>query len=79
MTPTEFRGILDCLGLTQAEAARLLGANERTVRRWATAERSVPPAVVILLRMMFLQLIEPAAIDGLLDRPMVIQPRKRRA
>ena len=52
MTPTQFRAALDRLGLTQVGAARLLGVDARTVRRWALGERPVHPTVVVLLRAM---------------------------
>ena len=39
--------ILDRLGLSQVGAARLMGRNERTVRRWF--ERGPPPDLVPLL------------------------------
>ena len=42
VTPTDFRAALARLGLTQAGAARLLGVDERTARRWARGERQVP-------------------------------------
>ena len=45
MTPAEFRAALDRLGQTQAGAARLLGVDARTVRRWACDERAVPEPV----------------------------------
>ena len=49
MTPTDFRAALARLGLTQAGAARLLGVDERTARRWARGERQVPEPVRRLL------------------------------
>lgn len=52
MTPTQFRSALSRLGLTQTGAARLVGADERTARRWALGERTVPGPVVILLRLL---------------------------
>jgi DNA-binding transcriptional regulator YiaG len=45
MTADEYRTAYAALGLTQAGAARLLGVDERTSRRWATGERDVPPPV----------------------------------
>ena len=42
MTAPEFRAALDRLGLTQTGAARLLGVDARTARRWALGEREVP-------------------------------------
>lgn len=42
MTSTEFRTYLDLLGLSQAEAARLLSVSPRTVRRWAEKPVEIP-------------------------------------
>jgi hypothetical protein len=52
MTPKQFQSAIDRLGLSQVGAARLLGADPRTARRWALGERSVPEPVAILLRLM---------------------------
>lgn len=52
MTPTQFRAALDRLKLSQLGAARLVGVDGRTARRWALGERSVPGPVAILLRLM---------------------------
>ncbi len=49
VTSAEFRATLARLGLTQAGAARLLGVDERTGRRWARGERQVPEPVRRLL------------------------------
>lgn len=49
MTPTEFRAALARLNLSQAAAARVLGVDARTARRWALGERDVPPPVERLL------------------------------
>jgi DNA-binding transcriptional regulator YiaG len=50
MTPDEYREVLEHLGLTQSAAARLLGVDERTSRRWACGERDVPPPAERFLR-----------------------------
>ena len=52
MTPTQFRAALARLGLSQAGAASLVGADPRTGRRWALGERQVPSCVAILLRLL---------------------------
>lgn len=52
MTANQFRNTLDRLGLSQVGAARLFGADPRTTRRWALGERSIPPTVAILLRLL---------------------------
>jgi len=52
MTATQFRNALHRLKLSQRGAAKLLGADGRTARRWALGERGIPPSVAILLRLM---------------------------
>jgi DNA-binding transcriptional regulator YiaG len=49
MTPDAYRTALDRLGLTHAEAARMLGVDARTSRRWASGARKVPEPVQRLL------------------------------
>jgi DNA-binding transcriptional regulator YiaG len=49
MTPDEYREAIARLDLSQVAAARLLGVDERTSRRWANGERDVPaPAIRFL-------------------------------
>ena len=48
MTPDEYRQAIDRLGLIAA--ARLLGVDARTSRRWASGERDIPPPAVRFLR-----------------------------
>ena len=50
MTPDEYREALEALDLTQAGAARLLGVDDRTSRRWACGERDIPPPAERFLR-----------------------------
>jgi DNA-binding transcriptional regulator YiaG len=50
MTPNEYREAIERLGLSQIAAARLLGVDARTSRRWASGERDVPPPAVRFLR-----------------------------
>lgn len=50
MTPDEYRNVLEKLGLTQSAAARLLGVDDRTSRRWACGERDIPPPAERFLR-----------------------------
>lgn len=52
MTANQFRTALSRLKLSQLEAARIVKAEGRTVRRWAAGDRSVPECVAILLRLM---------------------------
>jgi hypothetical protein len=63
MTANQFRAALGRLSLSQGEAARLLDAVPRTTRRWALGERSVPPTVAILLRLMMAGKIAASDIE----------------
>lgn len=51
MTPKQFRQALTRLRLTQVAAARQLGVDPRTVRKWVGHERRIPEPVAILMRM----------------------------
>ena len=50
MTADEYRKAIERLGLSQVAAARLLGVDARTSRRWATGERELPGPAVRFLR-----------------------------
>ena len=50
VTADEYRAAIARLDLSQVAAARLLGVDDRTSRRWATGERDVPPPVQRFLR-----------------------------
>ena len=52
MTPTDLRAALARLGLTQGQAARLMGVDARTMRRWVCGERGMPGPAVRLLMVM---------------------------
>ena len=57
MNPTELRSALKAVDLTPHRAARLLGVNPRTVRRWLQEPgepgyRPVPPMTVVILSLM---------------------------
>ena len=68
MTATQFRATLDRLDLTQVGAARLLGSDERTVRRWASGDRTIPQAVVIMLRLLVAKKITIEDIEAVNGR-----------
>lgn len=64
MTANQFRTALDRLGLSQLGAARVFNANDRTVRRWAIGERSVPSGVAIVLRLLLAKKITIADVEN---------------
>lgn len=51
MTRSQFRQALERLRLTQVAAAKHLGVDARSVRRWIAGDRRVPEPVAILLRL----------------------------
>lgn len=65
MTAKQFQAAIDRLGLSQVGAARLLGADPRTARRWSLGERSVPEPVAIILRLMLAGKITADDIEGI--------------
>lgn len=64
MTANQFRSALSRLDLSQVGAARLVGADPRTARRWALGERPIPDCVAILLRLMLAGKLTAADIDA---------------
>jgi hypothetical protein len=66
MTSNQFRNALRRLELSQLGAARLFRADGRTARRWAGDERSIPPTVEILLRLMLAGKITPDDIEAVM-------------
>jgi hypothetical protein len=64
MTALQFRHAIRRLGLSQAGAASLVGADPRTGRRWALDERKVPECVAILLRLLIAGKITQADIEN---------------
>jgi DNA-binding transcriptional regulator YiaG len=51
MTPTEFRRIMDSLGLTQTGVSSVFGISDRAIRAWLTGERGIPEPLAKLLRL----------------------------
>ena len=68
MTANQFRSALARLELSQLGAARLLGADGRTARRWALDERPVPATAAILLRLLLAGKISVKDIEAAHDR-----------
>lgn len=66
MTSDEYRTTIAALGLTQVGAARFLGVDERTSRKWAAGERDIPPPVERFLRFLVAAKIKPERVTALL-------------
>lgn len=66
MSPEELKLRIADLNLTQNEAARLLGVDPRTMRRWMSGEKPVAPPVIVLLEMLK---AVPGAADWLKKNP----------
>jgi DNA-binding transcriptional regulator YiaG len=64
MTPKQFQAAIDRLGLSQVGAARLVGADPRTARKWAAGNNKVPECVAILLRLLIAGKITTGDIDA---------------
>ena len=66
MDLTEYRAAIARLGLTQGGAARLVGVDARTSRRWALGEVPVPGPVE---RLLWACEQFPALLEALQDWP----------
>jgi transcriptional regulator with XRE-family HTH domain len=50
MPSAELRELIQSLGLTQAAAAKFVGVEPRTLKRWLAGGAPVPHSVILLLR-----------------------------
>jgi transcriptional regulator with XRE-family HTH domain len=50
LSPARLQKLLDGAGLSQRGAAKALGINERTMRKYVAGESTVPPAIEYALR-----------------------------
>lgn len=62
MSLEEYRESIQALGMTFTGAGRFFRVDERTVRRWATGELSIPFAVSLLLRLMLAKGLSPEKV-----------------
>jgi hypothetical protein len=60
MTGQEYRALIAHLQLNQVEAARVLGVDPRTSRKWALDETPVPVTVTRFLRYLVATMNTPA-------------------
>jgi len=63
MTAAEIRQLREELGLSQAHAAKMLGVNDRTWRRWELSESEMPAPAVRLLLVMHLPAVQRALVQ----------------
>ena len=69
MNQTEFSKAIDALGLTQVSAARFLGVDPRTCRRYVAGELPLSPAAAMLFRVMLAYGLAPDDVGKLDGRP----------
>jgi DNA-binding transcriptional regulator YiaG len=64
VTPEEFKEAIERLGLSQQGAARFLGNNDRTVRRWIAGKARPSACVSMLLRLMLDLGLKPEDVES---------------
>lgn len=52
MTPKQYAEAISRLGLSQRAAAKFLGVDERTSRKWIAGDSRIPESAAKLLRLM---------------------------
>lgn len=68
MTPAQYRTAIDRLGLSQRGAARFLGIDERTSRRYASDYGEIPETISKFLRFLVAAKITPEEVEKVLMR-----------
>jgi len=68
MKPQEYRAHVEQLGMTISSARHLFGMGERSTRRFAAGDATVPLAIELLLRIMVERKISPELALGLAGR-----------
>lgn len=59
MTPKQYADAIDRLGLSQRGAAKFLGIDERTSRKWIAGDARIPESAAKLLRLMVRLKLKP--------------------
>jgi DNA-binding transcriptional regulator YiaG len=62
MTTDDFNAVLDKLSLSSTAAARLLGINDRTARRWTSGAAPIPAPAARFLRFLARAKISPITV-----------------
>ena len=68
MNGDELQEAIDRLGMSQVGAARFLGHNDSTVRRWIAGKFPIPHTVAMLLRVMVRYRLTPDNVLSLVRR-----------
>ena len=68
MTPERYAKVIEKLGLSQVKAARFLGHDPRTSRRWISGDLVIPKAVGMLLELM----IKTKSLSGEIMRDCIV-------
>lgn len=68
MTPAQYKKTIESLGLTQVGAARFLGVDDRTSRRWIAGEREVPEPVARFLKFLVASKVTPDEVSRVLAK-----------
>jgi DNA-binding transcriptional regulator YiaG len=59
LTPAKLRSLIEHLGLSQAEVARLFGVTSRAVQFWVTGERPISGPALVLFKLLDCGKIKP--------------------
>ena len=73
MTAPDFRRRIAALGYSQRGFAAYVGANERTVRRWAEGEQDIPQWVSVMLDLMEREFTTPKDFTIVSEKPALNQ------
>lgn len=64
MVPAQFTHALEVLGLSSQAAARILGTTDRSINRYISGERSIPPSLAKLIRLAIARKITVEQIES---------------
>jgi plasmid maintenance system antidote protein VapI len=71
MTGDEYEKAIEMLGLTQVAAARFLGVDDTTSRRWIADKHPIPDSTAMLLRVMIRYRLTPKSVTALMKKELV--------
>ena len=78
MNGTEYGKAIERLGLSQVGAAKLLGVNDRTSRRWIADEVPIPISVAVTLRLMIKKQIDIDYVQAITDREVARREKEEK-